>query len=348
MNSLVPGFGLIFLAAVAGGAFAVPLKMQRRYKWENTWALGFLFALIIIPFVVVSIFLPVWSLAVRNAGTSTVLTAMAFGFLWGWGAVTFAVGVTAIGLSLGYATIMGVATALGSIVPMLRRWGEVPGNAKAVVLLGIATCVGGVAVSGRAGMLRERITGSGSAAASGSAHGLATRAFLIGLSWCVLSGFLSACANLGFDFADRVAREAQLLGAGPLSASIGRWITVYWGGYSAILIGSGYTMIKKGTWKNYVRPGSGSDLSRAVMLGCLHFLAQIPYGMGAYFLGRLGTTVGWALNIAFSLLVANAFGFLTGEWKGAPKSSIKTLYLALSILVLATILLAYGNSLASR
>jgi L-rhamnose-H+ transport protein len=247
MSPLLPGFSLIFLAAVAGGAFAVPLKMQRRYQWENTWALGFLFALIIIPFVVVSIFLPVWSLAVRNAGAATVATAMAFGFLWGCGAVSFAVGVTAIGLSLGYATIMGVATALGSIIPMLRRWDEVPGDAKVAVLIGIATCIVGVVVSGRAGMLREQATGSGASTAAGSASacGVAGRAFLIGLSWCVLSGFLSACANLGFDFADRVAEEAQRLGAGPLSASIGRWITVYWGGYSAILIGSGYTMVRK-------------------------------------------------------------------------------------------------------
>jgi L-rhamnose-H+ transport protein len=107
-------------------------------------------------------------------------------------------------------------------------------------------------------------------------------------------------------------------------------------------------MIRKRTWKNYFVSGAGSDFGRAVMLGCLHFLAQIPYGMGAYFLGSLGTTVGWAINIASSLLVANAFGFLTGEWKGASKSSIKTLYLALATLGVAMIILGYGNSLVAR
>ena len=64
MNSVIPGFGLIFLAAVAGGIFALPLRMQRRYAWENTWFLAFLFALIIIPLTAVTIFLPVWASAV--------------------------------------------------------------------------------------------------------------------------------------------------------------------------------------------------------------------------------------------------------------------------------------------
>src|SRR5436309_1891467 len=49
MSPLIPGFALIFLAAVTGGVFAVPYKMQRRFAWENTWPVGFLFALIIIP-----------------------------------------------------------------------------------------------------------------------------------------------------------------------------------------------------------------------------------------------------------------------------------------------------------
>ena len=58
------------------------------------------------------------------------LLAMAFGFLWGWGAVTFAMAINAVGLSLGYAIIMGINTAVGSIIPMIRRWGEVPADAR--------------------------------------------------------------------------------------------------------------------------------------------------------------------------------------------------------------------------
>jgi len=350
MNSLVSGFGLILFAALAGGAFAVPLKMRRRYEWENTWLLGFFFALIVIPFATVSMFLPVWWQAVANSGARTLLMAVAFGFLWGWGAVTFAVGINAIGLSLGYAIIMGISTGVGSIIPMARRWGVISSESKFVILAGIVIAIAGVAVCGMAGMLRERAAEPERDPAKKVVAGqkTASQLFVTGLLWCILSGFLSACANLGFDFANRVAMEASKLGAGPLSASIGRWLPMYWGGFLAILIGTGSTLVKKGTWRKYVSPGTARDFVLAILLGLGNFLAQIPYGMGAYFLGELGTSVGWAINIALSLLVANLFGFVTGEWKSAPKSSIRTLYVGLLVLIVAMVILAFGNSLAAH
>lgn len=350
MNSLVPGFGLILFAALAGGAFAVPLRMRRRYEWENTWLLGFFFALVIIPFATVGIFLPVWRQAVADSGVRTLAIAMAFGFLWGWGAVTFAIGVNTIGLSLGYAIIMGLNTAVGSIIPMARRWGAISNEAKFVILAGICACVVGVAVCGWAGMLRERAVEPDSSASQRATAGQRTAAqlFVAGLLWCILSGFLSACANLGFDFANQVAQQASKLGADPLSASIGRWLPMYWGGFVAILIGTGSTMLKRGTWRKYLAPGTTRDFVLAILLGCGNFLAQIPYGMGAYFLGELGTSVGWAINIALSLLVANAFGFFTGEWEVAPRSSIKMLYVGLFVLIIAMVVLGYGNSLAAH
>ena len=39
---------------------------------ENSWFLGFLFALIIIPLIVVELFLPIWFSAVQAAGARTV------------------------------------------------------------------------------------------------------------------------------------------------------------------------------------------------------------------------------------------------------------------------------------
>jgi L-rhamnose-H+ transport protein len=347
MNPLIPGLGLIFLAAFSGGALAVPLKMRRKYAWENTWFLGFFFATIIIPLATVSIFLPLWFKAVVAAGTGTLLLAMMFGFLWGWGVVTFGIGITSIGLSLGYAIIMGVNTVVGATIPMIRRWGTIPGPAKLVILLGLLVCVIGTAVCGKAGVMREKGMGSNPGFdVVSSSKTSAVRLFVVGLLWCVLSGILSACVNLGFDFANRVSQEAIHLGAGPLSATLGPWITVWWGGFVATLLGLGLPMIKKGTLKNYLAPGTGRDFGLAILVGAGNFLAQILYGMGAHYLGRLGTTVGWVINIASSLLVANAFGFLIGEWKIAPKSSVRTLYLGLGILVISMIVLAYGNNLS--
>jgi hypothetical protein len=67
--------------------------------------------------------------------------------------------------------------------------------------------------------------------------------------------------------------------------------------------------------------------------------------LGTFYLGRLGTTVGWVVNIAFSLVVANLLGFITGEWRSASVVAKKTLGLGLAIVTMAVLILAYANSL---
>ena len=60
MDPMVPGFGLIFLAAVCGGAFALPLRLRKRFAVENTMLVAFGFATLVFPLIFVSIFVPTW------------------------------------------------------------------------------------------------------------------------------------------------------------------------------------------------------------------------------------------------------------------------------------------------
>jgi hypothetical protein len=62
-------------------------------------------------------------------------------------------------------------------------------------------------------------------------------------------------------------------------------------------------------------------------------------------LGRIGTSVGWAINISASLIVANLFGFATGEWRAAPWNSTRWILAGLAILIAAMGILGYGNSM---
>ena len=339
---MIPGFGLVFFAAICVGAFAVPLRLRRRYEMENMWGLAYLVGIIVIPLLAAQMVLPDWSSVLRSAGADTVLAA-AFGVLWGIGSVTFALGISAVGLSLGSALIGGITTASGSVIPLVKRWHTVPGEARALVLLGIVLCLVGVAFFGRAGILRERSAVSDRPTPSGT-HPTGT-VFLLGLVWCILSGLFSACANLGFDFAEPISREFVRMGVHPAFASLGRWLPVYWGGYASVLIFCGARLVKRRTWTHFAGPGAGRDFSLTMAMAVLLFSAQLFYGMGAQVLGRLGTSVGWAVYTASSLIVPNLFGFLSGEWRGTSARSIKALVWGLFVLIVAMIFLAWGNSL---
>jgi L-rhamnose-H+ transport protein len=157
---------------------------------------------------------------------------------------------------------------------------------------------------------------------------------------------LSSCANLGFAFTSRVGDEAQKLGVAPAFSTLASWLPVFWGAAVSLLLWFGGLQIKRGTWRKNFGPGIGYDWLMGVLMGVIWFVATIPYGMGAYYLGRLGTSVGWALSIASSLIVANLFGFLTREWEGAPARAIRTLYAGLAVLIAAIVVLATGSSMA--
>lgn len=65
-------------------------------------------------------------------------------------------------------------------------------------------CVAGLNLIGKAGELRERgDAGADDGEAAKKVAKAAGGLFLVGILWCVLSGVLSPCANLGFDRAEQ-------------------------------------------------------------------------------------------------------------------------------------------------
>src|SRR5882724_1992204 len=126
MTSLILGLGLILVAAVGNGAFPLPLRIRKRYEVENTMMLAMGVATLIGPTIVVYLVFPHWLSALSKAGATTVVTVTGLGLAWGLGSVTFGFGIAWLGLSLGFAIIMGIITAVGSTMPLLRRWDTVP------------------------------------------------------------------------------------------------------------------------------------------------------------------------------------------------------------------------------
>jgi hypothetical protein len=175
--------------------------------------------------------------------------------------------------------------------------------------------------------------------------------FVFGLIMVLVSGVFSAFANLGYDYAQPL--EAAMGGELYWKATLIRWMPMYWGGMTALLIFMGGGMIRNGDWRNYFAPGTLRDLLLASTMGIVHFMAQIPYGVGAYYLNKagradLGTTVGFGVNIGMALIVATSIGFATGEWTDISPRAVRLLKGGILVLVVAIGILAYANSLVGR
>src|SRR5581483_7140026 len=351
MPTLFLGLFFILIAAVAGGAFGYQYRAMRKYTVENTSLLSMFVATVPVPLIACSILLPGWSHALAQAGFKTNAIVYAFGFCWGLGAITYAYGFNILGMALAASLLKGITVAVGSGGPLIRHWDYIPSLARTVTIVGLSILIAGTAFAGRAGIMREReerLSRPAIDSPEPAAPGGSGRIFWIGLAMCLVSGVISACANLGYDRADSIQNAMVALGHTNLTwkATLIRWMPMYWGGISALVIFMGGSMLLAGTWRNYFVAGSRRDFAISSSMGFVHFLAQIPYGIGAYYLGRLGTTVGWGMNIGMALIVAASIGLFTGEWRKASQHASRVLYVAIAILVGAIGVLAYANNLS--
>ncbi|RYF85642.1 MAG: rhamnose/proton symporter RhaT, partial [Chitinophagaceae bacterium] len=77
--------------------------------------------------------------------------------------------------------------------------------------------------------------------------------------------------------------------------------------------------------------------------GTTWFLQYLFYGMGESKLGNGSSS--WILHMAFIILVANGWGFALKEWSGVSKKTRNTILLGIILIILAVIVVGYGNSL---
>ena len=157
-----PLLGLVYhwAGGLAAASFYIPYKAVKKWSWETYWLVGGFFSWIIAPLVLAGLLVPdLRDSVLRESPARSIGLAYFWGTMWGIGGLTFGLSMRYLGIVLGYAIALGLCTAFGTLMPPLfegelgRIAGEQSGQ---VILLGIAACLAGIAVSGLAGMSKER------------------------------------------------------------------------------------------------------------------------------------------------------------------------------------------------
>ena len=155
-----PALGVVLhaIGGLAAASFYIPYRGVRSWAWETYWLVGGVFSWIVAPWAFSLTILPQTVEILRDAGGTALSWTFFFGVLWGVGGLTFGLTMRYLGIALGYAIALGLCAAFGTLMPPLVR-GELaeilsrgPGQ---VVVSGVAVCLAGIAVSGRAGIRKE-------------------------------------------------------------------------------------------------------------------------------------------------------------------------------------------------
>jgi L-rhamnose-H+ transport protein len=337
-DDLLIGLGIVLLAGLFQGSFMLPSKWMSGWAWENYWLIFAAAAYLVCPWLLALATIPDLLDVYRGASIGSVVWVVVFGLGWGIGAGTFGLGVEAIGLSLGFAVILGVAATSGTLIPLLVQppanfsatQGVVTAASLVVMLLGVAVC-------SFAGGWKEEKEGGASTPRRFS--------YRLGVVVCILSGLLSSCGNLGFAFGEVIYSRAAGPNVPAHLAPNALWPILT---PPLFLCNAGYALYllrRDRTGRNYRDARSARNIVFAILMGVLWMAGMALYGIGANRLGRLGPSLGWAILMSSMVLVANALGVLSGEWRSAPRRAMRQLAVGLALLLVAITGLGYANSL---
>ncbi len=326
MEDHVWGAGIVIAASLFNAAFAIPMRYNRVWKWENTWLVFCLFSLIVFPWLFVF-------LLVRGAGgllTSLSLRELApavtFGFLWGIAQATFGLAILILGVSVALPIVGAFSIVLGSFTPVLaERPGDLVGKLGVVLVISAGLLVIGLNQYGRAARMREPYSSP-----KRSSRGL----FL-----ALLTGVLGGAINVGFALSKGILQRAEALGNSPTTSTYAVWVIVLAAGFLPNAVYCSYLLRKQGTAKGFAAPNMSGDFLRAFLMAVMWILGTTLYGIATTHLGRYGTSLGYLTYGSCSILFASVLGWKAGEWKNAPPVALRAFWTAMAVILASVVVL---------
>tara|TARA_R110002050_G_scaffold286121_1_gene436232 strand:+ start:12917 stop:13957 length:1041 start_codon:yes stop_codon:yes gene_type:complete len=341
--------GLILhaIGGFAAGSFYLPFKLIKTWKWESSWLILGIAAWICAPIIFAWFTIPSLLEVVTAANYESKLYTFLFGVLWGIGGLTFGLSMRYLGMSLGMAVALGFTAAFGTLIPPIYdgRWHElIQTKSGMCTLIGVLICLIGIAVSGKAGMRKEKELSTAKKTETITEFNLKK-----GIGIAIVSGILSACFAFGLQAGKPIAEEALKLGTQNVFQNNVTLVWILWGGFLTNFIWTIALSIRNKTFKDFTNRAivnKRKNYLLAIAGGITWYFQFFFYGMGATFLGEEYEFASWTIHIAFILLFSTIWGIYFKEWKGVSSKTMRTLWLGLSIIMLSAILIGVSNYMA--
>ena len=255
-----------------------------------------------------------------TANSKAVGLAILFGFVWGFGNVTYGMANRYLGIALGGSIAVGFCMLFGTLIPPIFE-----GTAEKllrtttgqVVLGGILLCGFGIALCGLAGRRRElELSSTASSETNEFRLGL-------GLFVAVLAGVLSACFSFGLRCWQANRRYFRAKWNGPTlfqQRGAHRRADRRIFEQCALLPGNEF---KKPHVGRLCAPNR-TYLPNALLAwlsGVTWFCQFFFFGMGQTKLGKQFDFSSWSIHMAFIVVFLNLWGLAFHEWRGTTQKT---------------------------
>jgi L-rhamnose-H+ transport protein len=342
------GILLVTLAGIGTGTCAWPMKLMRTLKFEHFWFIGMLFGLVIVPWLIVLTQVSDPFGAYSQVGAKPLIIANLLSMGWGIANVLYGICVIRIGAALTGAILTALGVSVGALMPMIFKGSglfsqspDITSNAGLAVVGGVIVILLAVVFITLAGFGREKALKN---AESQVKESQAAGGFLVGLILVIIAGVISCCISLCFVYSQGPIVEAMKAnGAGNIVANVAVWAGALLGGALVNLLYPAVMMSKNKSWGMLV--SNGRDAVLGAIIGIQFIIAIMLLGRGMLLLGALGASIGFGIQQAMQIMGNQAVGFISGEWRGVFGKPRSQMYLALVIIIIGVIILAYANTI---
>ncbi|AHE56169.1 L-rhamnose/proton symporter RhaT [Sphingomonas sanxanigenens] len=359
MNPLL-GVMYHWLGGLASASFYVPFRGVKRWNWEIYWLTGGIFSWLFAPWFFASLQTEDLLGVLGAAPSSAIMWGVIFGMLWGFGGLGYGLVMRYLGLSLGMAVVLGLCTVFGTLMPPLfygdfheKLIATTSGN---VVFAGIGLTVVGIVIVAMAGARKDAtLTPEQKAAA------VAEFDFRKGIVVAIFAGIMSACFAFGLAAGEPIKALSANAGTGPLWTGLPVLCVVMFGGLVTNAIWCAWLISRNRSAPQWFgkaiddraaeagvgegRPPLLANYALSALAGVTWYFQFFFYSMGESQMGSLGFS-SWTLHMASIIIFGTVWGFAFREWKDASGAVKATVWGGVGVLLLATVVIGYGNLLA--
>jgi hypothetical protein len=133
---------------------------------------------------------------------------------------------------------------------------------------------------------------------------------------------------------------------GSIAAAFGACMVPLFGG---IVVACGFAifvLFRNRTWGLFLR--GGWDLPLAIIMGVTGAATYFLWGKGTLMLGAVGASIGWGISQATKVVGSVGLAYVSGEWRGVKGTPLVQMRLAVAILIVAALIMAYGKELSNN
>ncbi len=349
------------IGGLASASWYLPFKKVRDWAWETYWIVGGVFSWIVAPWAFA------WVIARfvgRDPVTGTpgvslvalfqealarhprsILFSVVFGSLWGVGHLSFGLTVRYLGLSLTTAVALGFCAVFGTLIPpiydgdMGKLMSLLSGQ---VTLGGVAVCVLGIVLCGRAGIGKERELDVEAKRAA-----VAEFDFVKGMWMAFLCGITSSCMAFAIRSGKPVGELAAAMGVPDVFKNTPVLIPVLLGGLVTNVASCVVMHVRNRSAGQYFTAPHLSNYALSAFAGTVWYLQFLFYSMGTTKMGKYDFA-SWTLHMATIMIFGNIWGLILREWKGTSRLVHNLIFLGIVVLVGSTIVVGGGSYLQTQ